>query len=226
MSRTSAERSSVLNLIITPISFFILGAGIVTAVFLPIASPFLSSVPLIITKEPPVFEKRVNDIFINKKVEELPATNELIEVPPQEIPAQGERYGQLTIQSAGIDAQLFYGDSNQELSQGVGTYAGAYIPGAGRTILLAGHNNTDFHTLGEVQIGDIVSINTSYGQYKYKIIDTRLTTDTDETAYDFSRTDENLIMYTCYPFDTLGLTPQRYFVYAEYISGPRLELVY
>ena len=44
----------------------------------------------------------------------------------------------------------------------------------------------------------------------------------DATAYDFTRTDENLIMYTCYPFDALGFTPDRYFVYAKYVSGPVL----
>ena len=45
----------------------------------------------------------------------------------------------------------------------------------------------------------------------------------DETAYDFTRTDENLILYTCYPFDALGFTPNRFFVYAKYVSGPVLD---
>ena len=45
----------------------------------------------------------------------------------------------------------------------------------------------------------------------------------EETAYDFTRTDENLILYTCYPFDALGFTPNRYFVYAKYVSGPVLD---
>ena len=34
---------------------------------------------------------------------------------------------------------------------------------------------------------------------------------------------ENLILYTCYPFDALGFTPNRYFVYASYTSGPELD---
>ena len=34
---------------------------------------------------------------------------------------------------------------------------------------------------------------------------------------------ENLILYTCYPFDALGFTPNRYFVYAKYVSGPVLD---
>ena len=40
---------------------------------------------------------------------------------------------------------------------------------------------------------------------------------------DFTRTDENLILYTCYPFDALGFTPNRFFVYAKYVSGPVLD---
>ena len=39
-----------------------------------------------------------------------------------------------------------------------------------------------------------------------------------------SRTDENLILYTCYPFDSLGYTPFRFFVYADYVSGPALTI--
>jgi sortase A len=30
-------------------------------------------------------------------------------------------------------------------------------------------------------------------------------------------------MYTCYPFDELGLTDQRFFVYAKYVSGPQID---
>lgn len=30
-------------------------------------------------------------------------------------------------------------------------------------------------------------------------------------------------MYTCYPFDELGLTTQRYFVYAKLVSGTPID---
>lgn len=30
-------------------------------------------------------------------------------------------------------------------------------------------------------------------------------------------------MYTCYPFDALGLTTQRYFVYAKLVSGTPID---
>ena len=37
---------------------------------------------------------------------------------------------------------------------------------------------------------------------------------------EISADEENLVIYTCYPLSTLGLTSKRYFVYAEYVSGP------
>ena len=44
--------------------------------------------------------------------------------------------------------------------------------------------------------------------------------DFDETQlYD---TEEYLMMYTCYPFDSLS-TDQRYFVYAKKVSGPTIQ---
>ena len=97
------------------------------------------------------------------------------------------------------------------------------IPGEGKTILLAGHNNTFFNDLQHAEAGATVTITTHYGVYTYEVTGTEILDYQDETAYDFTRTDENLILYTCYPFDALGFTPNRFFVYAKYVSGPVLD---
>ena len=140
-------------------------------------------------------------------------------------PRPGDRYGEISIDGTTVSAPLYYGDDTATLNKGVGTYKddiGVGIPGEGKTILLAGHNNTFFNGLQQVEIGDIVTIETHYGTYTYEVTDMQVKDYQDSTAYDFSRTDENLIMYTCYPFDALGFTPDRYFVYAKYVSGPVL----
>ena len=93
----------------------------------------------------------------------------------------------------------------------------------GKTILLAGHNNTFFNDLQHAEAGATVTITTHYGVYTYEVTGTEILDYQDETAYDFTRTDENLILYTCYPFDALGFTPNRFFVYAKYVSGPLLD---
>ena len=141
-------------------------------------------------------------------------------------PANGDRYGEITIAGTAVSAPLYYGDSNAILNQGVGTYkdsSGAGIPGEGKTVLLAGHNNTFFNDLQQVETGNLVTIRTHYGTYTYEVTETKKADFQDTTTYDFTRTDENLILYTCYPFDALGFTPDRYFVYAKFVSGPKLD---
>ena len=119
-------------------------------------------------------------------------------------PSEGDRYATITISGTNVDARVG-------------------IPGEGKTILLAGHNNTFFNDLQHAEAGATVTITTHYGVYTYEVTGTEILDYQDETAYDFTRTDENLILYTCYPFDALGFTPNRFFVYAKYVSGPVLD---
>lgn len=140
-------------------------------------------------------------------------------------PYPGDRYGEISIAGTTVSAPLYYGDDTATLNKGVCTFkddVGVGIPGESKTILLAGHNNTFFNGLQQVEVGDIVTIETHYGTYTYEVTNMGVKDYKDATAYDFTRTDENLIMYTCYPFDALGFTSDRYFVYAKYVSGPVL----
>lgn len=146
-----------------------------------------------------------------------------IESDAVEYPVYSNMFGELIIEDCGIDTNLFFGDGDVSLRNGVGVYGGSFIPGYGKTILVAGHNNTYFNGLKYAEKGQKVVIKTSYGNYEYEITGTAVKDMNDSTAYDLNADYENLIMYTCYPFDELGLTKQRYFVYAKYLSGPRID---
>ena len=116
-------------------------------------------------------------------------------------PSEGDRYATITISGTNVDAPVYYGDTSKILNAGVGTYkddSRVGIPGEGKTILLAGHNNTFFNDLQHAEAGATVTITTHYASTPMRSPhrDPRLS---DETAYDFTRTDENLILYTCYP---------------------------
>jgi len=41
----------------------------------------------------------------------------------------------------------------------------------------------------------------------------------DTSSYDLLRDEENLILYTCYPFDRVGAAVERLFVYGEPLTG-------
>lgn len=138
-------------------------------------------------------------------------------------PYVGEAYGRLTISGTEVDCDLYYGDSEAQMSKGAGTYTGAHIPGENGTVLLAGHTGSFFRDFESAEIGADIQIETRYGTYHYEIVDMQPAKATDETAYDLTREEENIILYTCYPFGQLTPTPYRYFIYGEFVSGPEIS---
>jgi sortase A len=167
------------------------------------------------------YSKAYDNIFVPTDKD-----SETVSAEDVEFPGIGKQFGELSVSGTNVDAKLFFGDGKVPLRNGVGIYAGSFIPGYGRTILVAGHNNTFFNGLKNVSKGDVVKISTSYGNYKYTVTGTKLTTDEDKSAYDLNSKKENLILYTCYPFDSIGLTNKRFFVYAEKTSGPTITGLY
>lgn len=180
----------------------------------PSASTLVSVGSLFFSDRNMDFSEDFNNIFV--PVTE-PVSDEKSSIPLSEIqfPQKGEQFGEIKIKDCQIDARLFFGDDNVSLNNGVGIYTGSSIPGYGKTILAAGHNNTYFNGLKYAKKGQKIEIKTSYGNFTYEITDIKIKDHTDTSAYDLSADYENLILYTCYPFDELGLTPQRCFVYAK-----------
>ena len=89
------------------------------------------------------------------------------------------------------------------------------------SIMLCAHNTTFFKPLQVIEAGDIITFKTSYGVYQYQVSRTDVKDHNDSTAYDLLQEKEELVMYTCYPFETMvGTKTDRFFVYCEKISGP------
>jgi sortase A len=139
------------------------------------------------------------------------------------VPKPGDLYGNITISGTRIDAPVYWDDSPRELNKGVGTYAGGWLPGFGRTVMMAGHRDTDFKDLGSAQIGAVITIVTHYETYTYEITDIAVFHMNDEDSYDFTVNEENIILYTCYPFDFIGAARERFFVYGRLLTGTPVD---
>lgn len=139
------------------------------------------------------------------------------------MPLPGDLYGTLSISGTSVSCNLYYGDSENELHAGAGTSALGGIPGQEAAALIGGHTGTYFRDLESAQLDASITIQTKYGEYVYKI-----------TQMDVVRADEfgmdelnaapakSVLLYTCYPFGQLSLTPYRYMILGEYVSGPVL----
>lgn len=209
------------NFIILPILFLLLGYLLLYIILSPILAPFTDAMGLVFFKDRPGQSMEIHNIFDNENIQNM--GKDTIKASEIEMPQYGTIFGNLTIEGTSVNADLFFGDGNRELKNGVGMYNGSHIPGYGSTCLIGGHNNSYFSDLKNAQLGSKITINTNYGQYVYEITKTEVLMAKDSSAWDPKSETENVVLYTCYPFDMLGLTPQRYFVYGTYVSGPKIE---
>ena len=131
-------------------------------------------------------------------------------------PLYGSVYAQIKIPSIGVDLPLYYGESLDFLKNGIGHDSESYFPGEGGTILLMGHNFKSFLArLPEVNNGDKIIIETSYGTFEYTVYQSKIVHETDLGEAPIQKEEEMLIIYTCYPINNIGHAYQRYLVYAK-----------
>lgn len=131
-------------------------------------------------------------------------------------PEYGTRYATLIIPKTNVKLPVYYGIEMDILSLGIGHTPGYFFPGEGGTILYAGHNTVNMlHSLPELSNGDEIIIEATYNKYTYKVYDNKiLTVDNFFDNISPNLDKEILMIYTCYPVDTLTTTPYRYVVYA------------
>ena len=230
--RTSHRSIGGKNFIILPIIFCVLIIGISTAAVYSASGNFISMAQMFFSDGERDFSTGYDNIFVpieeededeDEDKENSSSERKVVPMSQVEFPSYGDQFGELIIEDCQIEAKLFFNDGVNELNNGVGVFTGSFMPGYGKTILVAGHNNTFFNGLKYAEKGQKVKIRTSYGNYVYEINDIKIVNEDDVDACNLGADYENLIMYTCYPFDELGLTPQRCFVYAKFVSGPALD---
>lgn len=134
-------------------------------------------------------------------------------------PKENTQYGTISCNRIALTVPLYYGDNSYSLQNGAGQYTGSGFPGQGKPILVGGHDGTFFAPLKDMKKGDVVKIETTYGEFEYQVTGIKVTDKNDAKAYDLTQDKEQLILYTCYPFGQLiGDRSKRYFVYCNLTS--------
>ncbi|MFP3361876.1 sortase, partial [Planococcus sp. SIMBA_143] len=73
---------------------------------------------------------------------------------------------------------IISGTDEAELEKGVGHYSTTKLPGQKDRIFMAGHRDTVFTKMGELQKGDQLIIQMETGLYKYEIYETLVVKET------------------------------------------------
>jgi sortase A len=147
-----------------------------------------------------------------KKLEQRQSNEVLMEQPP---PTLGDIVGILQFPSINEELPIIEGTDEDDLEKGVGHYTGSSFPNEKGQIVLSGHRDTVFRKLGELKLGDILTIATSYGTFSYKIEHTQIVEADDRSIITLQKNEEILTLTTCYPFSFIGNAPKRYIITAK-----------
>jgi len=132
---------------------------------------------------------------------------------------EGDLFGTIRIPSVDIEVGAYQGDSEEEFRLGAGHGISSYFPGQGGNIVLASHRTSYFRNFESLKTGDLVEFETTYGQFTYEIREIKILDSKDFGLITKATEQEQLTMYTCYPFTYIGNAPQRYAVFCDLIES-------
>ncbi len=208
-NQTNVMRATIKNIIVAFIYVIIIFA----IVYIPFSDTISRAISLIDMISVKTSEQVLKDVKIDLKTKNL-----------ENYPKYGTKYGKIKIPSLNIDLPLYYGDKLSILRYGVGHTGGSYFPGEGGSILCMGHNTRGMlRKLPEIKNGEKIIIETTYGIYTYEVYDTKIVKQTELEAAPIQREKEILMLYTCYPVNSIGHAKKRFFAYANLIEEQLIE---
>jgi sortase A len=113
---------------------------------------------------------------------------------------------------------VMHGASERNLLSGPALLEGTERPGGKGNCIIAGHRDTHFRFLKDIQSGDELLIERGQKRYRYRVTSMHIV---DPTNVNLLRPESSavLTLVTCYPFFYVGPAPQRFIVRAELLSA-------
>lgn len=113
----------------------------------------------------------------------------------------GDAVMKIDIPAIGVSQVVVEGTGTQQLRAGPGRYAQSALPGEGRTTGVAGHRTTwgaPFRRVNELERGDEIAVQTSYGDYSYSVEGVRIV-DADDWSVIADTGSDRLVLTACHP---------------------------
>ena len=126
----------------------------------------------------------------------------------------------LDVPGLGIDRIVLAGASGSSLAFGPGHLFGSSLPGQKGNTVIAGHRDTHFRFLKDIQPGELIQLQSLTGKtIKYEVSEI-IIVDKKQAEYLANTSENTLTLITCYPFDAIRPGgPLRYLVIAKQQSA-------
>jgi sortase A len=125
--------------------------------------------------------------------------------------AAGAPVGVLKIPSVDLEVPVFDGTGELNLNRGAGWIEGTPSLGSRGNVGIAGHRDGFFRVLREVEVGDVMLVETLSGSTRYRVSELMIVEPTDVYVLEDAG-HHALTLVTCYPFYFVGHAPQRFIV--------------
>jgi LPXTG-site transpeptidase (sortase) family protein len=145
---------------------------------------------------------------------------ERVPAPSQPRRTAGEApsaFGIIEIPSADVSAVVADAADDKTLARAVGRVPGSARPGEVGNMVLAGHRDTFFRGLRNVEINDRISLKVPPHTYEYRVEEV-VVVQPHDTGILRSRGREELTLVTCFPFRFVGPAPDRFIVKASRVN--------
>lgn len=124
----------------------------------------------------------------------------------------------LRIDHLDIKVPVYNGADELNLNRGVARIIGTGRVGEGGNLGIAGHRDSFFRPLKDIEVGDTLQLETYSGIEQYRVSSIEIV---DPTALHVLGPSETsmVTLVTCYPFYYVGNAPQRFIVKAEALNN-------
>jgi LPXTG-site transpeptidase (sortase) family protein len=119
--------------------------------------------------------------------------------------------GIMRIPSVNLELPVFTGTQEANLTRGAGRIEGTPPLDADGNTGIAAHRDGYFRVLKDVELGDVIEVETMSGVEQFRITDLLIVEPEDVYVLD-PTTERSLTLVTCYPFYYVGSAPQRFIV--------------
>lgn len=121
--------------------------------------------------------------------------------------------GRISIPRLHLSAIVEEGVDEITLSRAVGHIPGTALPGQVGNVGIAGHRDTFFRALRDLQPHDEIDFTTHAGRFHY-IVESLRVVEPDNVSVLKPEGGRSLTIVTCFPFEYIGNAPRRFIVHA------------
>ena len=151
-----------------------------------------------------LFQQEAEDPSEEELEEPVEATTPVVNTPPATTPKKElQSLGVLKIEKISLSLPILDGATDKNLKIGSARVKGTSDVGAIGNIAIAGHRSHTFgrffNRLGELEIGDVITITTDKEVYKYRIYKRIVVEATDVSVLNRNNKDRILTLITCDP---------------------------